>query len=101
MVATAAAGGFSRAGHAGSWDECWHSHAKQVQQQRPQQQHVPPPWVEDDWVTGLDKLSNQLSKSKGGSESAWVSQCRQEQQQQQHQTMPQQYQASGITSWEN
>lgn len=104
-AAMAAAGGFSKApaGHADSWDECcWHSHAKQEQQQKPHVGPVPPPWVEDDWVTGLDRLSSQLSKAKGGSDSALVSQCRQqEQQQQQHRALPQQYQASGITSWED
>ena len=53
-------------------------------------------------MTGLDRLSSQLSMAKGGSDSALVSQRRQqEQQQQQHRALPQQYQASGITSWED
>lgn len=103
------------AGYADCWDEGWDVYTKQQVSGRgsqQQEQHVekqqrhagacaPPPWVDDDWVTGLDRLSSQVTKAGGSRGTGWMVQCRQEQELDQQQVQPQQRQLQGITSWED
>jgi hypothetical protein len=104
--------GQAPAGHADCWDEGWDVYTKQQvcghkpqQQEQKQPRHAvacaPPPWVEDDWVTGLDRLTSQLTKAGGSRGTGWVAHGRQEQAQDQHQVQPQQHQLQGVTSWED
>lgn len=89
---------------ADAWDKsCWAAPDKQHKRQR---QHAPscsvPPWVEDDWVTGLSRLSSLQQTATGGDSCSSRDVMQQVkhhmggQQQAQHQCH-----LHGITSWED
>jgi serine/threonine protein kinase len=119
-------------GYEDAWEQCWHPSSKQRSQppqqlrahqpdqqdrahttdqlpaqQRQQQQGCVPPWVEDDWVAGLDKLSSQLSKADSSRSKANSSRQehtdteRRQQDEQDRDTSLQQLHSLGITSWED